>query len=706
MTTSVIRLYRSGADYAPTGVAAAPSGDVYAVVGDPGGAGNGVTLVRATMGGTIAWSQQFKPDDDTLGGGVAYVASNASDVAVGYRYNNGANTTLISKYDASGTLAWRTALPLYSQSDFSMSVSTDGSVYISARGVSGNDSYLTKLNTSTGAVSWSVITRQSSEATTTHWNGPIATLSGNDVVAVVRGAVLGDGFSRARIQRIAATDGGIVWTRTVQWPDQASHFSTTSLSVDGSDNIYAFGPKLDSTSPPENATYDSFPIIKLDSSGTTSWARIIKPSSIPADTTYVVTSANRGAAGTAGVLLPANFEVTWDDGMGGGTFDNYGANLFVPAAGTVGGNGQLVQYSRANSVMGGNLGASTLNSNTALSLFSDVHAANTDAFITSSGSTSADDATWGPHIRITNTWSLIDATSNITVASETFTRASGSGVSASSSPTITTGTSTVLAQTWASGVSAYASGINDTVDAFGTPTGQYPAGTATGIPSSNAFTAPRAVFVQYATAIDPTTAFGTGSYRFLVYPTAIAATSALGSPAVNLNLSYDAAALAVATAFGQPWAEKGMPAGANAADGIANVSAVGEPAATATISAAAEGFSTTALGTPTAVYVQAATGFSTTAFGTPALRTPCNATGISTTAFGTVTVQMFGLATGLSDPTVFGTPSWTRLSSLSSTGLASTAGFGTPDCIENLQHARSHLSRTRFGAPTITRTAP
>ena len=117
-------------------------------------------------------------------------------------------------------------------------------------------------------------------------------------------------------------------------------------------------------------------------------------------------------------------------------------------------------------------------------------------------------------------------------------------------------------------------------------------------------------------------------------------------------------------------------------------------------------FSTTTLGTPTAVYVQAATGFSTTAFGTPALRTPCNATGISTTAFGTVTVQMFGLATGLSDPTVFGTPSWTRLSSLSSTGLASTAGFGTPDCIENLQHARSHLSRTRFGAPTITRTAP
>lgn len=711
MTTSVIRLYRSGADYAPTGVAAAPSGDVYAVVGDPGGAGNGVTLVRATMGGTIAWSKQFKPDDDTLGGGggVAYVASNGSDVAVGYRYNNGANTTLISKYDSTGTLAWRTALPLYSQSDFSMSVSTDGSVYISARGVSGNDSYLTKLNTSTGAVSWSVITRQSSEATTSHWNGPIATLSGNDVVAVVRGAVLGDGFSRARIQRIAATDGGIVWTRTVQWPDQSTHLSTASIVVDGSDNIYVFGPKLDSTSPPENAAYDSFPIIKLDSSGTTSWARIIKPSSIPADTTYAVAynPLSRGSAGSAGLLFPVSYNVTWDDGMGGGTIDNYGANLFVPAAGTIGGNGQLVQYSKADTTnTPSTYASSTLNSNTALSLFSDVHAANADAFITSSGSTSTDDATWGPHIRITNTWSLIDATSNITVASETFTRASGSGVSASSSPTITTGTSTVLAQTWASGVSAYASGINDTADAFGTPTGQYPAGTATGIPSSNAFTAPRAVFVQYATAVDSTLTFGTGSYRFLVYPTAIAATSAVGSPAVNLNLSYDAASLAVATAFGQPWAEKGMPAGANAADGIANVSALGEPSALATISAAAEGFSTTTLGTPTAVYIQAATGFSTTAFGTPALRTPCNATGISTTAFGTVTVQMFGLATGLSDPTVFGTPSWTRLSSLGSTGLASAAGFGTPDCIENLQHARSHLSRTRFGAPTITRTAP
>lgn len=703
MTTSVFRLYRSAADYAPTGIAAAPTGDTYVVVGDPGALGDGVTLVRTTSSGTISWSRQFVPDDDSFAGGNAFVASNSSDVAVSYTYDNGAGqTTIISKYDSSGTLAWRQGLDLYSAHDYGLAVSTDGSVYIAGRGVSGNDTYLTKLNTSTGAVSWSVILRQSSESTATQWDGPLATLSGNDVVMVVNGAVLGDGFSKARIQRIAATDGGIVWTRTVQWPDQTPHFSSTSLAVDGSDNIYAYGPKLDSTSPPENATYVSFPVVKLDSSGTTSWARIVKPGGTPS-TTYDISlgTTRRGTAGSSGLLFPVFLTNASAEVMGG--------HVFVAAAGTVGANGQLVQYTKVDTV--GTVpntayGSATLNSDTILALYSDMHVANQDAFIASSGSTSADDATWGSHIRTTNSWSLIDASANITLASETFTRASGSGLSAATPSSVTTGTSTVLSQSWTSGTSVYAAAIDDSADAFGTPTGQYPAGTATGIPSSNAFTAPRAVLVQYATAIDPTTAFGTGSYRFLVYPTAIAATSALGSPAVNLNLSYDAAALDVATAFGQPWATKGMPAGANAADGIANVSAVGEPSALATISAAAEGFSTTALGTPTAVYVQAATGFSTTAFGTPALRTPCNATGISTTAFGTVTVQMFGLATGLSDPTVFGTPSWTRLSSLSSTGLASTAGFGTPDCIENLQHARSHLSRTRFGAPTITRTAP
>lgn len=702
MTTNVFRLYRSGADYAPTGVAAAPTGDTYVVVGDPDALGDGVTLLRTTSTGTISWSKQFVPDDDSFAGGNAFVASNSSDVAVSYTYDNGAGqTTIVSKYDSSGTLAWRQGLDLYSVNDYGLAVSADGSVYITARGVADNDTYLVKLNTSTGAISWSVILRQSGQTTASLWNGPIATLAGNDVVAVVFGAVLADGFSKARIQRLAASDGAIAWTQTVQWPDQSSHFSSTALAVDGSDNIYAYGPKLDATSPPENAAYTSFPVVKLDSAGATLWKRIVKPSGTPSNSYDIFLGATRrGTAGSTGLYFPLTFNTVT-------TY--YGGTAFVPAAGTVGANAQLIQYARVDSggvVSTTAYGSATLNSDTHLGLISDSNGTYKDAFITSSGNASADDSSWGAHVRTTLSWSLVDASSNITLTSETFTRAATSSFAATTPSTVTTGTSNVVSQSWASVTSANATGIDNSNNLFGTPTGQYPPGTATGILNVSVISVPRGVRVEYATGIAGAETFGVPGYRFLAYPAGIAATSAVGSSAVNLNLSYGATALAVATAFGQPWAEKGMPAGANVADGIVNVSALGEPSALATISAAAEGFSTTALGTPTAVYVQAATGFSTTAFGTPALRTPCNATGISTTAFGTVTVQMFGLATGLSDPTVFGTPSWTRLSSLSSTGLASTAGFGTPDCIENLQHARSHLSRTRFGAPTITRTAP
>lgn len=685
MTTSVVRVYRS--DVGPVTAlraAPAPSGDVYVAETT---SGNLLHVARVTAAGAVTWQRELDLGSlyvDASGDPTALrISSSAAGVAVATLTDTFTPAGHAFLFSPTGTLLWQRELNLISELG-PVALTSDGALFLSAIRNYADETSLVKLNASTGAVDWHVCLNDTTYAPAAMIAACAAVLSGNDLVLSLLGAVHSGSASRTHVQRIAAADGAVVWTRSVAWP---SDTNSGALAVDPSDNIYVAGPSFLST------YGDLLPVAKLDSSGTQLWVADVDHS-VATDAMNVVFGhySAPGAASASG----AQFLINTTGVLGVISF----GHVVVPTTGT--GAASVVLFSAE--MAGANFSAGTggaLATNLTLGLVDDVSGTPRAVVVRDDG-LSGDDNAFGDYVR--ETTAFVTATGTASVGTSSWTRGSTSTVSTSTSALTESAASVILAESYAP--TTPSTTVNATAvapaTAFGLPV---VLGLASSVAPATVFGTTRHMRIQEATGLAASTALGDPDV-LLQYPaTGLAAATALGTPATNFNLSYAATSVDEALVeFGELWVAVGLPPQARIASALAPVTAFGTPAAATAIQATATGSLDTALGEPTLRLLLSTAGITGTVLGTPTLRTPCQAAGFSATLFGLPQVGQAGICVGLAPRTAFGVPQALAPNPSAATGVTATA-FGTPTFLCVLR-ARSGVMRTAFGAARCERTVP
>lgn len=683
MTTSVTRVYRS--DVGPITAlraAPAPSGDVYAADLT---SGNLLHVARITAAGVVTWQRELDfgslyidPSGDPR---VFRVASSAAGIAVAVVdfYTPVAYAFL---FDEDGTLLWQRELTAVSELG-PIALAADGSLFVSAIRNFADEMSLVKLNASTGAVDWHVCLNDTAYTPGVMIVAGMAVLSGGDLAVALVGAVHSGAASRTQVQRIAAADGAIVWTKALTWP---SGTNAGALAIDPSDNIYVAGPG-------STSTYgDLLPVVKLDSSGAQLWVADVDHS-VATDAMNVV-FGHYGAPGAASAS-GAQFLINTTGVLGTISV----GHVLVPAAGTGAAAVALFSTEMAGANVSGDVGGA-LSTDLTFSFVDDVSGTPRAIAIRDDG-LSGDDGAFGDYVR--ETTAFVTAAGTATVGSGSWTRASTSTISSSASSWTDSAASVILAESYAPSIPSTTVNATSIVPAtaFGLP---LVLGLASSVAPTTTFGATRHMRIQEATGLAASTALGDPDV-LLQYPaTGLAAATALGTPATNFNLSYAATSVDEALVeFGELWVAVGLPPQARIASALAPVTAFGTPAAATAIQATATGSLDTALGEPTLRLLLSTAGITGTVLGTPTLRTPCQAAGFSATLFGLPQVGQAGICVGLAPRTAFGVPQALAPNPSAATGVTATA-FGTPTFLCVLR-ARSGVMRTAFGAARCERTA-
>ena len=688
MTTVLYKVERASAvSTCRPSVAPGPSGSTYFAEGSSGATAN---IARINSDGTVNWQKEITiPGYDSGVGITPNIAASSDHVAVVLRHAvSSVYTTIVVLYDSSGTLIWQKTVPLeitapnilggtpYDAGVGGLVLAEDESVYLTGTTASNVNTLLVKLAGADGSLSWHVNLNPSSGGLTDDNSGPLALLSGGDVIAVILGA--DSSGERTHVQRISATDGSIVWTRRIDWANFS--LSGGAMAIDTSDNIYVAGP------PYEYVTNDDLPIIKLDSSGTLAWSRNVT------GTPGYFGLSPRLTADTSGVWLAVE-RVSASRQTG---------HVFVLAAGTVASSNVPASfypptYTTAVFEVHGS-GAAGAN---ALMTFTDkTGTPYYSVIVKSTATTTGEDQAYGAYTRASTNYNLAAGSASISTVS--YTRASTPSFSVSSA-TIGEATATLTVTALTGAIMATATGIPSALS-FGSA---YMNGVELPFTASTAFGTPRSGRSFAATGASASTAFGTPVARPSYSATGLAAATAFGTPAYQPHSWRTATGIASTTAFGDVWSIRGVgPPPIGHATGIAPTTTFGTPSETDVTPATASGFATTAFGTAVARYGLAATGLAAaTAFGTAKVQNVGEATGVASTAFGTPRVSLAGLPVGLAASTAFGTPRAVNRWTCTATGWTATA-FGTPMTAGNHMRTRSGVFRTRFGTPQAERTAP
>mgnify|MGYP000134321231 CR=1 FL=1 len=206
-----------------------------------------------------------------------------------------------------------------------------------------------------------------------------------------------------------------------------------------------------------------------------------------------------------------------------------------------------------------------------------------------------------------------------------------------------------------------------------------------------------------ASGLGSTLAFGLPVGFTTQFASGIASTNAFGLAVYTVNTSRGATSIEATTVFGQAQADRGLPPPPIIASSVEPTLAFGRPAATRNYSAAASGFTATALGTPTHRLGLTATALNSTALGTPTLDSRCTAAGLRSTAFGSPACARYGLPSGFAVGIDFGLPAARNVYTNAATGFTSTA-FGSPTCGSSRSRTRSGVFRTQFGRAQTERT--
>lgn len=694
MTTTALRITRTaGGNVTAPKCAPAPSGGYYLVSTEDQYSPTHIDFARISSSGTIAWQKLLSlPGDPSI---TFDIVSSPTHVALRFEYEDTGTfeiNTEVLLYDSDGTLVWRSVVGLMTAAanfTFALAPSTNH-VYVSGQ-VAYDESMLVKLDGADGSVDWEINLRASGETSSTYAAGALRILSGGDLVLWGRGPIHTDASARTYIQRCSATDGSVVWSRSVAWP--LSGLSFTGMAVDASDNIYVWGREF------FDPTYAQLPVVKFDSSGNTLWNRQLQSPVALQSRSLNFNWTSYGFAGTNGLLIPNYYgQDAVDSGFKTG-------HVFIPAAGSIAsGNAVLSTYVNEAGTApfpttSGGTGDQIVFAypDTDLDTFEEV------VILFSSAGTAADDAAFDTQLRASYTYDTEAGTA--TVATATYTRASNITVTTATPPTLTSaaGTLTATSLTGAAPTqTGTATGLASTL-AFGLP-GLL--GLVTGRASTLAFGTATNGRAQPATGRASTLAFGSTASAQKYNATGFAQTNAFGAPAANLNLSYAAAAIAPTAQFGETWAWLSPPAPPRVATGGSFAPTFGTPAAVAARAATATGVSTTVIPQPTVGLGLSATGApSAAAFGAAKLSTPGRAAGLSATSFGLPRLGSNSVAAALVLTTRFGLPIALAPNGCLATGFSASV-FGTPSVLGSRQNARSGVFRTTFGRARAERTSP
>ena len=666
MALTLLRAYRSGGsvgDSQLAAVCAAPSGGFYTTDFD---GSTSDSLVRVSAAGSIVWQKALTPSGFYTTPPSA-VLSNANHVALLTEYtdpDDSEQRVNLTLYDHSGTLYRQRALPM----GFNFTGVTAGHAAMNASSdvvVAGLDSatdgtIMTLVSGSTGNIVWAVQINVVGASSGVDWSGPVAFLSGGDVVTATLGPVHTSANFRVYLQRISATDGSVVWSRSVLWPVD----NTTGLAVDPSDNIYLWGtPAVDPTGP-------MLPVVKVDSSGTTVWNRSVRSPTSQGSNPFELIGGVRGMANSSGVYIPV------DLGPAPTTSLSRIGHLFVPAAGTGTGNVPISYFTHTGVTVaslpmaGGESGATHYFGYT-----EELSSATSLVLVGTLGS-SAEDGTYGDYTRTTTTFDT--GAGLATLATATFTRASGSSYSLGTNRTFTSGSGDVLIQALSTNTDYVALSLGVTTQ-FGTASCGY-----------------------FATPLGPTTQFGTPS---MLCRTTGFESSHFGTPTRQLlPLQSPATSMGVVTRFGDGWVYKDWtPESGRWAIWGEPKTAFGTATATSPLSTSASGWAAAQFGAPRARYPVQATGFVTGQFGAPTVVRLAQATGFLSTRLGSPAGQRVGAAQGFTK-TQFGAPVARTASVFAASGFLATHFGGGLEY--TALRARSAFFRTRFGNAGAERTAP
>lgn len=644
MGLSLFRLYRSGGDIVEPSLAAAPSGGLYVV----DAATTGYTLARISAAGAFDWHTTVEYAADVLS--QPALASNATHVAVALPYNEASADRLdVTLYDSDGDVVWQTTLPLVvgsKMSDARVAIHSDGDVIV----VGNNSAYtrcdLVRLDGTDGSIDWSVNVGPSTGSVTP---GFIAFFSDGDI------AYLTAVSTTYYLQRLDGTDGSVLWSRALSGMSVSAEIQ--GLAVDGSDNIYAWGPEVSGTNG------EVLPVVKVDSSGTLVWSKRV---TAPSSSTHTFAPTNRGMANSSGVYMSANFDY-------GGS--NLPGHLFVPGDGTS--SSELTQYTHASADAKCFSGGAPVSALYAAGFM--LAPANYEAALLLDAHGAADDDTYGSFTRDTVLFDTV--TDSVTLTNTAYTRGAPFAVTASSDITPTTSAGSFSIEAVVADTTYAASSVDPTA-AFGSASSSETRN-VTGIASAVAFGVPSQAFIT------------TGE----VFP------ASFGLPVLELDSTREATGLVPTLAFGLPWAERGLAPAPHYVTGIPTGAQFGEALMSSAATGVTTGSNDTVFGTPRAGPVGVATGLALGAFGTPALRLLRRATGLaSTAAVGVPMISGFGSTEGRST-TRFGTPTAQWAAVLAAAAFSSTA-FDTPSALRAAQRTRSGVSRTRFGLAQCERTAP
>lgn len=664
MPFTLLRAYRLGGDVGvgKVGVAAAPSGGFYLAELEIGGE-FALCLVRTTSAGAVSWQKAL--DISSLGGSTSppMVISNATHVALlleDYDYGTSKFQTHAFLYTSAGSLVWQALLPIGTLgrglAPGRVAMDASNNLVVAALDETGTNSVIMKIAGSTGAIAWAVNTRHTSASTGVDWTGPVALLSGGDIVAAPLGNAHSGSF-RAYIQRLSGADGSVVWSRSIVWPID----SETGIAVDPSDNIYAWGTQYSGTNGPE------LPVVKLDSSGTTLWNEAVKSGTSQGSDPFLFVDAERGMANSSGVFIPCDLGPAPTTGK-----LRYGY-VYIPAGGS---SGATVFYILSPSTS--DMVSITTAGESATEFqfgFVDTPSEYRAILVTASSST-ADDGTYGSYSKASAAFTLVSGAASL--ASATYTRASTGSFTAGSPPTLPALTGHILIDPIAVTTVSYAVTSLGVVTNFGTP--------------SNS---PR------ANSIGEVTNFGTPS--LLPVAVALGPTATFGTPVGTPSpVTCSASSMGAVTQFGSGWVYKDWtPDSARWAVWGEPQTRFGTPTAAASINVSASGWLTSQFGTPTSPRTVAASGFQVSQFGSPTGQYAMRAGGFQAARFGTPAAQSKVIATGFSR-TMFGTPAAAAPSVRTASGFQVT-NFGAV-ATHTAVRTRSAYFRTHFGDHACERT--
>lgn len=696
MTTVLAKLTRSGGGYLwLDAVAPGPSGGAYAVGNDNAG---DIVVARLNSDGSLNWAKDITIPTFTPLESAAASSSNRLAIATATGPYPSSKVCVLM-LDSAGALVWESVLNNCTiVPTEGVLLGSDNSVYVvvlydGPLGSSQYDAALLKLNPTTGAITWQVGLTETSTTGFTDFEylqrfGSMCQLSGGDIVMTMWGPGAA-AYSHGHVQRISSSDGSVVWTRAIDFGSGDPSYlypSNLHIGIDGSDNIYCAGQRHDFGSGVE------YPLVKLDSSGSTLWARNVRKGS---GTPIFDECWGALTADSNGVQIAGNM-----------TSGKYG-HLQVPAAGTVAsGTVALSQYTpqityTSNIVRGGQIGASILFG------YSDQDgSSNFDLYIVQSVAGSGDDGTYGTTPRVTINYNLVAGTATVSTPGS-WTRPSAPSFSLASDLGASVGAGTLSSSVVPPARTCAASSLGP-VAQFGQDAyvrGYTTSGGPFAVIGANIIVSRSFPGVGIAA---PSTAFGTAVATRQQRASSLGPTANFGTPAYQPNTTRAADSLGIVLAgIGTPFATLGIaPQPPGYASSVDPATTFGTPAAHQGISVAASGTLVTQFGTASARYSLAATGLAPAAqFGTAKVTMARGASGFRVTQLGTPAVGLYGLPAGFLR-TQFGTPTTRAARTCQATGfLVTNMGSGAAGGAWNLR-TRSAYFRTRFGTPQAERTAP